>query len=71
MDCYSTTAKRCGALLQWINQVREEYIMMEYKMVIIKVVSNTIAKDLEDINSKVKESSTDLRSERVRLIKVM
>ena len=21
MDCYSTTAKRCGALLQWINQV--------------------------------------------------
>ena len=21
LDCYSTTAKRCGALLQWINQV--------------------------------------------------
>ena len=71
MDCYSTTAKRCGALLQWINQVREEYIMMECMMVIIKVVNNTIAKDLEDINSKVKESATELRSERVRLIKVM
>jgi len=54
MDCYSTTAKRCGALLQWINQV----------------VNNTIAKDLEDINHKVKESSTELRSERVRLIKI-
>ena len=39
-------------------------------MVIIKVVNNTIAKDLEDINHKVKESSTELRSERVRLIKV-
>ena len=35
-----------------------------------KVVNNTIAKDLEDINAKVKESSTELRSERVRLIKV-
>ena len=23
LDCYSTTAKRCGALLQWINQVGE------------------------------------------------
>ena len=23
MDCYSTTAKRCGALLQWINQVNK------------------------------------------------
>jgi len=54
MDCYSTTAKRCGALLQWINQV----------------VNNTIAKDLEDSNAKVKESSTELRSERVRLIKI-
>jgi len=54
MDCYSTTTKRCGALLQWINQV----------------VNNTIAKDLEDINAKVHESSIELRSERVRLIKI-
>jgi len=44
MDCYSTTAKRCGALMQWINQV----------------VNNTIAKDLEDINAKVKDSSLAL-----------
>ena len=22
LDCYSTTSKRCGALLQWINMVR-------------------------------------------------
>merc|ERR1711936_1005290 len=54
LDCYSTTAKRCGALLQWINQV----------------VNNTIARDLEDINAKVKESSRALRTERVRLIKI-
>ena len=28
MDCYSTTAKRCGALLQWINQVGRELSSM-------------------------------------------
>merc|ERR1711936_821311 len=54
LDCYSTTAKRCGALLQWINQV----------------VNNTIAKDLDDINKKVKDASMGLRRERVRLIKI-
>jgi len=54
LSCYSTTAKRCGALLQWITQV----------------VNNTIAKDLEDINKKVSEASRSLRQERVRLIKV-
>merc|ERR1712083_588920 len=54
LDCYSTTAKRCGALLQWINQV----------------VNNTIAKDLDDINKKVKDASMGLRKERVRLIKI-
>ena len=71
MDCYSTTAKRCGALLQWINQVIKRIYVVEYQtLAIIKVVNNTIAKDLEDINHKVKESSTELRSERVRLIKV-
>ena len=37
----------------------------------LKVVNNTIAKDLEDINAKVKESSKELRSERIRLIKVV
>ena len=37
----------------------------------LQVVNNTIAKDLEDINSKVKESSKELRSERIRLIKVV
>ena len=37
----------------------------------IKVVHSTIAKDLEDINKKVKESSMNLRRERVRLIKVI
>merc|ERR1712038_1556161 len=54
LDCYSTTAKRCGALLQWINQV----------------VNNTIAKDLDDINKKVKDASMGLRRERIRLIKI-
>ena len=36
----------------------------------LQVVNNTIAKDLEDINAKVNESSKELRTERVRLIKV-
>ena len=44
--------------------------MVYQTLAMIKVVNNTIAKDLEDINHKVKESSTELRSERVRLIKV-
>jgi len=52
-ECYETTAKRCGALLQWINMV----------------VHTTIAKDLENSNSKVHEASTGLRKERIKLIK--
>jgi len=52
-ECYETTAKRCGALLQWINMV----------------VHSTIAKDLENSNAKVHEASTDLRKERIKLIK--
>ena len=35
-----------------------------------KVVSSTIAQDLEEINTKVKNSSLALRRERVRMIKV-
>jgi len=54
LECYTITSKRCGALLQWINQV----------------VHNTIAADLDDINKKVKESSMSLRTERVRLLQV-
>ncbi|CAB4061815.1 unnamed protein product [Lepeophtheirus salmonis] len=54
MECYSVTSKRCGALLQWINQV----------------VDRTIKLDLNDINEKVNMASKDLRLERVRLIKV-
>merc|ERR1719266_1877793 len=54
LDCYSTTNKRCGALLQWINLV----------------VNTTFSRDLEDINKKVKEISMALRRERVKLIKV-
>ncbi|XP_059092781.1 golgin subfamily A member 3-like isoform X3 [Tigriopus californicus] len=53
MECYTITSKRCGALLQWITQV----------------VSQTISRDLDDINAKVKEASMKLRTERVRLIK--
>ena len=33
-----------------------------------QVVTQTITRDLADINSRVKEASTDLRRERVRLI---
>merc|ERR1712141_926287 len=54
MECYYVTARRCGALLQWISQV----------------VNQTIARDLDDINAKVKEASFNLRSERVKLIKI-
>ena len=36
----------------------------------LQVVNNTIAKDLEDINKKVKDASLGLRKERVRLIKI-
>lgn len=54
MSCYSVTSKRCGALLGWISQV----------------VAHTIAKDLADVNKKVKDTSMELRAERVRLIKI-
>ena len=26
LDCYNTTSKRCGALLQWINMVRSQQL---------------------------------------------
>ena len=35
-----------------------------------QVVNNTIAKDLDDINKKVKDASMGLRRERIRLIKI-
>ena len=35
-----------------------------------QVVSGTISRDLEEINTKVKDSSMALRKERVRLIKI-
>ncbi len=34
------------------------------------MVTQTISRDLDDINSKVKEASMDLRRERVRLIRI-
>ena len=34
-----------------------------------QVVNQTIARDLDDINGKVKEASKNLRAERVKLIK--
>ena len=34
------------------------------------MVNNTIAKDLDDINKKVKDASMGLRKERIRLIKI-
>jgi len=54
MECYFVTSRRCGALLQWITQV----------------VTQTISRDLEDINAKVKIASYNLRAERVNLIKI-
>ena len=35
-----------------------------------QVVHSTIKTDLEDINAKVHQAATDLRKERIRLIKV-
>jgi len=54
MECYFVTSRRCGALLQWITQV----------------VTQTISRDLDDINAKVKTASYNLRAERVKLIKI-
>ena len=45
-------------------------LISEINTKLVKVVNNTIAKDLEDINAKVKDSSLALRKERVRMIKV-
>ena len=73
-ECYETTAKRCGALLQWINMVcLPSFITTLWIFLIFsyssKVVHSTIAKDLENSNAKVHEASTDLRKERIKLIK--
>ena len=78
-ECYETTAKRCGALLQWINMVSvvldiysvmlDFYRINFYNFVTCQVVHTTIAKDLENSNSKVHEASTGLRKERIKLIK--
>ena len=72
LDCYSTTSKRCGALLQWINMVRtSEYCLGQLGHLLhSQVVHSTIKTDLEDINAKVHQAATDLRKERIRLIKV-
>ena len=40
-----------------------------YNFVTCQVVHTTIAKDLENSNSKVHEASTGLRKERIKLIK--
>ena len=39
-------------------------------LVLSQVVHSTIKTDLEDINAKVHQAATDLRKERIRLIKV-
>ena len=71
-ECYETTAKRCGALLQWINMVRAHLIVLGCQTLLLnsQVVHSTIAKDLENSNAKVHEAATDLRKERIRLIKL-
>ena len=53
LNCYQTTLKRVGALKQWLSQV----------------ISTTISRDLMEVleNSRIK--STELRNERVKLIK--
>ncbi|OWF52754.1 uncharacterized protein LOC110447357 isoform X2 [Mizuhopecten yessoensis] len=53
--CYTTTQKRCAALLQWFDAV----------------INTTILKDLNDANAKAAEAEKHLRAERMRLLKVL
>ena len=45
-------------------------VMSGRSLVLSQVVHSTIKTDLEDINAKVHQAATDLRKERIRLIKV-
>lgn len=53
LHCYQTTYKRVAALAQWLGQV----------------INSTIARDLHEVTENCKGKATELRNERVRLIR--
>lgn len=53
LNCYQTTYKRAGALRQWLEQV----------------LNSTIAKDLQELAEECKARASELRAERIRLIR--
>ncbi|CAG2172291.1 unnamed protein product, partial [Oppiella nova] len=53
LNCYQTTYKRAGALRQWLEQV----------------LNSTIAKDLHELTEECKARASELRAERIRLIR--
>ena len=53
LNCYQTTYKRAGALRQWLEQV----------------LNSTIAKDLHELTEECKARASELRTERIRLIR--
>jgi len=53
LDCYQSTYKRAGALRQWLEQV----------------LNSTIARDLQELTEECKARASELRAERIRLIR--
>lgn len=53
LTCYTATHKRIAALRQWLTQV----------------ISSTIARDLLEVQESCKLKTTELRNERIRLIR--
>jgi len=53
LDCYRITYKRSGALRQWLEHV----------------LSTTIARDLTELTEQCKARASELRTERIRLIR--
>lgn len=53
LNCYQTTYKRAGALRQWLEQV----------------LNSTIARDLQELTEECKARASELRTERIKLIR--
>jgi hypothetical protein len=53
LNCYQTTYKRAGALRQWLEQV----------------LNSTIARDLQELTEECKNRASELRAERIKLIR--
>ena len=53
LSCYQTTYKRVAALVQWLGQV----------------ISSSIARDMNEVLQNCQTKSTELRNERIKLIR--